>query len=110
MKKNLFITMLIISAGILSCKKDNTTTNNTTTCSGGSASCKFDGTTFSVNAFNNTLIKDKYDATTGKPAKRLDIRISDGSKIIILTISDHRDGITGDGVRLDTWFTNIDDL
>lgn len=108
MRRIFFISMIIVFTGLISCKKNNTTTN-TETCTGASASCKFDGATLTASALNNTLIKDRYDAASGGAAKRLDIRIGDGTKIIILTLSDHRDGITGDGVRLDTWYTNFDD-
>ena len=106
MKKNFLIIAALAALGLFSCKKDGSSGSE---CTGGTATCTFDGATFTATAFNNTLIKDKYDVISGVPAKRLDIRISDGTKIIILTISDHRDGIVGDGVRLDTWFTDSDE-
>ncbi len=84
---------------VTSCKK-TTSTNNCSTS--GTFSCTLDGGSFSGNTYNNTLLKL---TSGGVDAKRLDIRATGSNgKQVILSISDYRDGKTGDGFRTGTYY------
>lgn len=94
-----FVCLVLTTA--TSCKK-STTTSGSCTGTGGSFTCNLDGGSFSGNTYNNTLLKATFQ---GIPAKRLDIRAtaSNGDQVV-LTISDWRDGKTGNGFRTDTYY------
>lgn len=111
MKSNLLIfSLFILVAGVVGCKKNEPSpqnnNNNSNPCSNQIMECTIGGTNWAATSFSNTLLKA---VDQGIDSKRLDIRgtAADGSQLI-LTISDYRDGLTGDCMRIDTWFMDVD--
>lgn len=74
-------------------KKDDTPADACSTA--GTFTCKIDGVLFTGKTYTNTLL---VGTSGGVDTKRLDIRATDASgKQIIVSVTEQRDGLVGDG-------------
>jgi hypothetical protein len=104
--KNIKLSLAIVAMALLtiisSCSKTETTTTNPTTCTSGAMTGTVNGTSFTASTYNNTLLRA---TSNGVDAKRLDIRATSSTgESLILSLSDWRDGIVGEGFHLGTYY------
>ena len=86
-----------LSAGLTSCKKDNTAAN----CTNGTFNATVDGTAFTGATYQNTVIRASQN---GVIVKRLDIRATaSNGKMIILTVTNLEGAATGKCLKAATY-------
>lgn len=97
-----FVCLAITTVIFSSCKKDD---DGDACSTQGTLTCIIDGQNFTASGFNNTLFKGVDNTQGGTEAKRLDIRgeAANGA-LIILSLSDYRDGIAGNNFRVGKYY------
>ncbi len=97
-----FVCLMLTAVVFAGCKKDDDAADCSTK---GTLTCTIDGQNYTATGFNNTLFKGVDNTQGGTEAKRLDIRgeAANGA-LIILSLSDYRDGIAGNNFRVGKYF------